>query len=71
MQAIQNSLEAGVSIITGGPGTGKTRIIEGLAQVLVNGFRKTIRICAPTGRAAKRIAENQALKNFNHQQFTC
>ena len=64
VQAIQNSLEAGVSIITGGPGTGKTRIIEGLAQVLVNGFRKTIRICAPTGRAAKRIAENQALKQF-------
>ena len=62
VQAIQNSLETGVSIITGGPGTGKTRIIEGLAQVLVNGFRKTIRICAPTGRAAKRIAENQALK---------
>ena len=64
VQAIQNSLEGGVSIITGGPGTGKTRIIEGLAQVLVNGFRKTIRICAPTGRAAKRIAENQALKKF-------
>ena len=64
VQAIQNSLEAGVSIITGGPGTGKTRIIEGLAQVLVNGFQKTIRICAPTGRAAKRIAENQALKKF-------
>jgi len=64
VQAIQNSLEAGVSIITGGPGTGKTRIIEGIAQVLVNGFRKTIRICAPTGRAAKRIAENQALKKF-------
>ncbi len=64
VQAIQNSLEAGVSIITGGPGTGKTRIIEGLAQVLVNGFRKTIRICAPTGRAAKRIAENHALKKF-------
>ena len=62
--AIQNSLEVGVSIITGGPGTGKTRIIEGLAQVLVNGFGKTIRICAPTGRAAKRIAENQALKKF-------
>jgi exodeoxyribonuclease V alpha subunit len=64
VQAIQNSLESGVSIITGGPGTGKTRIIEGLAQVLVNGFRKKIRICAPTGRAAKRIAENQALKKF-------
>ena len=64
VQAIQNSLEAGVSLITGGPGPGKTRIIEGLAQVLVNGFRKTIRICAPTGRAAKRIAENQALKKF-------
>ena len=51
-------------VLEGGPGTGKTRIIEGLAQVLVNGFRKTIRICAPTGRAAKRIAENQALKKF-------
>ena len=64
VMAIQNSISSPVSIITGGPGTGKTRIIEGLAQVLVRSFKKTIRVCAPTGRAAKRIAENPALKSF-------
>ncbi len=62
--AIQNSLGSPVSIITGGPGTGKTRIIEGLAQVLVKKYEKKIRICAPTGRAAKRIAENPSLQTF-------
>ena len=64
VEAIQNSIGSSVSIITGGPGTGKTRIIEGIAQVLVKKYEKKIRICAPTGRAAKRIAENPALKTF-------
>ena len=64
VEAIQSSIGSSVSIITGGPGTGKTRIIEGIAQVLVKKYQKKIRICAPTGRAAKRIAENPALKTF-------
>ncbi len=64
VEAIQNSLGSPVSVITGGPGTGKTRIIEGLAQVLVKKYEKKIRICAPTGRAAKRIAENPSLQIF-------
>ena len=62
---MQNSAYRGVSIITGGPGTGKTRIIEGLVQVLSKEKRSKIRICAPTGRAAKRVAENRALNRFN------
>ena len=54
--AIKNVFESKVSIITGGPGTGKTTIIK----MLVNLFKyenKSLALCAPTGRAAKRITE--------------
>lgn len=54
--AVKNSLEAGVFVITGGPGTGKTTIINAIINVLEHsGFK--IAIAAPTGRAAKRITE--------------
>lgn len=45
-----------VSIVTGGPGTGKTTIIKGIGALLKASGEKTV-ICAPTGRAAKRIKE--------------
>ena len=45
-----------VSIITGGPGTGKTTIIKMLVK-LFKYEKMTISLCAPTGRAAKRITE--------------
>lgn len=45
-----------VSIITGGPGTGKTTIIKMLIK-LFDYDKKSIALCAPTGRAAKRITE--------------
>lgn len=55
-EAVKNSLEHNISIITGGPGTGKTTIINVLIQVMENnGFE--VAVAAPTGRAAKRIAE--------------
>ena len=54
--AIITSLTHGVSVITGGPGTGKTTIINAIINVLNQGGHKTA-IAAPTGRAAKRITE--------------
>lgn len=54
--AVATSLENGVSVITGGPGTGKTTIINGILKILEhNNFQ--VAIAAPTGRAAKRITE--------------
>ena len=44
-----------VSIITGGPGTGKTSIVIALLSHFASQGR-SIRVCAPTGRAAKRLA---------------
>lgn len=55
-EAVINSLYYGVSVITGGPGTGKTTIINAVINVLLHGGHK-VAVCAPTGRAAKRITE--------------
>ena len=46
----------GVSIITGGPGTGKTTIIKALISIMEDAGLK-VAVAAPTGRAAKRVAE--------------
>ncbi len=54
--AVCSSAENGVCVITGGPGTGKTTIINTMIDIFeVCGFR--VAIAAPTGRAAKRISE--------------
>ncbi len=57
IEAVKNSLMYGVSVITGGPGTGKTTIIKAIAALLI-GIQKTFALCAPTGRAAKRMKES-------------
>lgn len=54
--ALETSVNHGVSVITGGPGTGKTTVINGLINILEKGDLE-IGIVAPTGRAAKRITE--------------
>ncbi|MFC1497739.1 ATP-dependent RecD-like DNA helicase [Verrucomicrobiota bacterium] len=56
IEALKTALSERVSIITGGPGVGKTTIIRALVDV----FKKrklTISLAAPTGRAAKRMEE--------------
>ena len=55
-QAINLINENNVSIITGGPGTGKTTIIKTIIDIY-NSYGKVVSLCAPTGRAAKRMTE--------------
>ena len=55
-RAVTLSIGQGVSVITGGPGTGKTTIINTLINIL-EGSGHDVAIAAPTGRAAKRITE--------------
>ncbi len=54
--AIKMATSEPVSIITGGPGTGKTTIIKCLLDVF-DAVGNTVSLAAPTGRAAKRMAE--------------
>ena len=56
-QAIINSVNCGVSLITGGPGTGKTTIIKCIMTILRQ-HKNKIMLLAPTGRAAKRLSES-------------
>lgn len=55
-EAIKAINDNNVSIITGGPGTGKTTIIKTVIE-LYKLERKKVVLCAPTGRAAKRMTE--------------
>ena len=61
--ALENSLKSKFSIITGGPGVGKTTIIRALVEIYqkkfqVPGSKFQVVLAAPTGRAAKRMTES-------------
>lgn len=55
-EALAATLTAGVSVLTGGPGTGKTFAISELVRIASKAGAQ-IALCAPTGRAAKRLEE--------------
>ena len=55
-QAIRESAASGLLLITGGPGTGKTTILNGILELLGQMQLKCL-LAAPTGRAAKRLTE--------------
>ena len=54
-KAVRTAIQNGVSLITGGPGTGKTTIIKAILKALAG--MGEIALSAPTGRAAKRMSE--------------
>ena len=56
IEAVRLALRSKVMVITGGPGVGKTTIVNSILQILA---AKAVRLllCAPTGRAAKRMKE--------------
>ena len=56
MEAIKCAAENKVMVITGGPGTGKTTIINAILKIFSK-LRVKIMLAAPTGRAAKRMSE--------------
>ncbi len=60
-EAVEQSLQSGFSVITGGPGTGKTTVVRTIIA-LAEQEGLDILLCAPTGRAAKRLAETTARK---------
>ena len=56
VEAIKGAVENKVMVITGGPGTGKTTIINAILKIFSK-FNTKILLAAPTGRAAKRMSE--------------
>ena len=57
-EAIEAFFENDLLILTGGPGTGKTTIVRGMVKLCRYLFPQyTIKLCAPTGRASKRLSE--------------
>ena len=59
--AVAQVLTGKVTVITGGPGVGKTTIVTSILQAL-RAKRMRVLLCAPTGRAAKRLSEATGLE---------
>jgi exodeoxyribonuclease V alpha subunit len=55
-EAVRRAITSKVLVITGGPGTGKTTLVNGIIQILEKKGRRIL-LAAPTGRAAKRMTE--------------
>lgn len=58
--AVEEVFKNKVTVITGGPGTGKTTIIKSVVDIADASEHKVV-LCAPTGRAAKRLEESTGL----------
>ncbi len=57
VEAVMSAVNNGVTVITGGPGTGKTTIIKCIAYIFdTKGLR--VEFCTPTGRASKRLSQS-------------
>ena len=75
-KAIKSALENNISIITGGPGTGKTTIIDAIVKVYIEinklshiDILNNIALLAPTGRASKRLSEKTNLPAMTIHRF--
>jgi exodeoxyribonuclease V alpha subunit len=56
-QAVKTALKSGVSVITGGPGTGKTTTVRCIIELFEKANKK-VELAAPTGRAAQKLSES-------------
>jgi len=61
VKALRLAVQAKVMVVTGGPGVGKTTLVNSIIQVL-RAKKLTVSLCAPTGRAAKRLAETTGME---------
>ena len=57
VEALRQVLGARVAVVTGGPGVGKTTLLDSLLKILA-AKKVRFQLCAPTGRAAKRMGES-------------
>ncbi len=60
-EAVVQAVNGKVTVLTGGPGVGKTTVINSILRVL-RAKGVNVLLCAPTGRAAKRLSESTALE---------
>jgi exodeoxyribonuclease V alpha subunit len=60
-QALETAIRSKVMVITGGPGVGKTTLVNSVLMVL-KAKKMRVELCAPTGRAAKRMAETTGME---------
>lgn len=60
-RAIETAMENTLTVITGGPGTGKTTLLKFLISIFQKKFGDRIGLCAPTGKAARRMAESTGI----------
>lgn len=71
-EAVKTALINGLSIITGGPGTGKTMIQKAILDIYSrNNPGKIICCCAPTGRAARRMEESTGYSSSTIHKTLC
>jgi exodeoxyribonuclease V alpha subunit len=61
LAALRQSLNSRILVITGGPGVGKTTLVNAILMIL-RAKQVTCLLCAPTGRAAKRLTETTGLE---------
>jgi exodeoxyribonuclease V alpha subunit len=59
--ALKTAVDSKVMVITGGPGVGKTTLVNSVLMVL-KAKKMRVALCAPTGRAAKRMAETTGME---------
>ena len=57
-KAVEVAIKSGISVVTGGPGTGKTTVVRCIREIYENVLHKKMLFLAPTGRAAARMKES-------------
>mgnify|MGYP002561596698 CR=1 FL=1 len=75
-KAIITALNNNITIISGGPGTGKTTIINAITKLYIEEYRlgpadimETIALLAPTGRASKKLATSTSLPAYTIHRY--